>query len=210
MAKQLAFYFDASSCVDCKACQIACQDKNNLPPAMTWRRVFQYSGGNWIKDNSAEGLYRPNNVFSYSVSSACMHCENPLCMDVCPAAAITKRDDGVVLIDQNKCIGCRYCEWVCPYGAPVFDQTKGVMSKCTFCEDLLAQGENPACVDACVMRAIDFGELDELRAKYGDVNAIEPLPVAEITHPSVVITPHKHAQMSGEGIGKIENLPEEV
>jgi len=210
MAKQLAFYFDASACADCKACQVACQDKNNLPPAVAWRRVFQYTGGGWVKDSSVPGLFRANNIFSYSVSTACMHCEEPLCVGVCPTGAITKRADGVVLIDQDKCIGCRYCEWSCPYGAPVFDQVKGVMSKCTFCEDLLAQGENPACVDACVMRALDFGELDELRAKYGDEAAIEPLPTADITKPAFVITPHKHAQLSGTGTGKIETLPEEV
>ncbi len=210
MAKQLAFYFDASACADCKACQVACQDKNNLPPTMTFRRVFQYGGGSWVPDHSATNLFRASNVYSYSVSTACMHCQNPLCVEVCPAGAITKREDGVVLIDQEKCIGCRYCEWACPYGAPVFDQTKGVMAKCTFCEDLLAQGENPACVDACVMRALEVGELEDLRAKYGDVDAIEPLPMANITSPSVVITPHKNAAVSGTGTGKIQNIPEEV
>ena len=210
MAKQLAFYFDASACGDCKACQVACQDKNNLPAAMMWRRVFQYSGGSWVTDHSITGLFRASGVYSYSISTACYHCQKALCVDVCPAAAVSKRDDGVVLIDQGKCIGCRYCEWACPYGAPVFDQTRGVMTKCTFCEDLLAQGQNPACVDACVMRALDFGELEELRAKYGDVSAIAPLPGVEYTQPAVVMTPHKHAQMRGPGTGRIENLPEEV
>jgi len=84
------------------------------------------------------------------------------------------------------------------------------MTKCTFCEDLLAKGENPACVDACVMRCLDYGELEELRQKYGALAAIEPLPTAEITQPSLVITPHKHAQLSGQGTGRILNLAEEV
>jgi anaerobic dimethyl sulfoxide reductase subunit B (iron-sulfur subunit) len=210
MAQQLAFYFDGSACTDCKACQIACQDKNSNPPVMMWRRVFQYGGGNWVPDNSVAGLFRASNVYSYSVSTACMHCQEPLCLEVCPAKAIYKRDDGVVLIDQDQCIGCRYCEWACPYGAPVFDQVKGVMSKCNFCEDLLAQGENPACVDSCVMRALDFGDLDDLRAKYGNVDAIEPLPMANITKPSIVITPNEHSQLSGTGTGKIQNLEQEV
>lgn len=207
MAKQLAFYFNAGTCTACKVCQIACQDKNNLPAEIRWRRVLEYGGGSWI---SQDGFLVPNNVFVYALSAACMHCENPVCMEVCPAAAISKREDGVVLIDQDKCIGCRYCEWACPYGAPQFREDLGVMTKCTFCEDLLAQGQRPACVDACVMRALDFGELDELRAKYGSVNAIEPLPVADITEPALVVTPHKHAQVSGQGTGKILNLPEEV
>jgi anaerobic dimethyl sulfoxide reductase subunit B len=207
MAKQLAFYFDSSTCTDCKACQIACKDKNDLPIGILWRRVFQYGGGSWIP---GEKTLIPNHVFSYSVSTACQHCEDPVCRAVCPAAAITKRADGIVLIDTTKCIGCRYCSWACPYGAPQFDQAQGVMTKCTFCSDLQDQGLNPACVDACVMRALDFGELDDLRAKYGSVNAIEPLPTADITHPSLVITPHKDAELSGQGTGRILNLPEEV
>ena len=167
MAKQLAFYFDASACANCKACQIACQDKNDLPFYLRWRRVVSYGGGDWAPHPTDPNVMVPN-IFAYSVSIACNHCENPLCADVCPASAISKRADGVVLIDTDKCIGCRYCEWACPYGAPQFNEELGVMTKCTFCEDLLAEGKNPACVDACVMRAIDFGELDELQAKYGD------------------------------------------
>jgi anaerobic dimethyl sulfoxide reductase subunit B (iron-sulfur subunit) len=206
MAKQLAFYFDASACSNCKACQVACQDKNNLSPEIRWRRVYQYGGGSWVTKGN---VMVPNNVYTYSVSAACMHCEKPSCVEVCPTAAISKRADGVVLIDRNQCIGCRYCEWACPYGAPQFDEAAGVMTKCTFCEDLMAQGQNPACVDACVMRCLKSGELSDLRAQYGSVDAIEPLPVAELTKPALVITPHKNSQFSGKGTGKILNLPEE-
>jgi len=208
MAKQLAFYFDASACGNCKACQIACQDKNDLPFYLRWRRVVSYGGGGWVSHPTAPGVMVPD-VFGYSVSIACNHCENPMCANVCPAAAITKRSDGVVLIDTDKCIGCRYCEWACPYGAPQFNEELGVMTKCTFCEDLLAVGGRPACVDACVMRALDFGELDELKAKYGD-QMIEPLAPPEITEPALVITPHKNSQLVGHGTGKLMNLPEEV
>jgi anaerobic dimethyl sulfoxide reductase subunit B (iron-sulfur subunit) len=122
---------------------------------------------------------------------------------------MTKRADGIVLVNEDQCIGCRYCEWACPYGAPQFNDKKGVMSKCNFCEDLLAKGENPACVDSCVMRALHFGELEELRAKYGTANAIEPLPDASLTSPALVLTPHRHAQISGKGTGKILD-PEEM
>lgn len=207
MAKQLAFYFDSSICTNCKACQIACQDKNDLPASIRWRRVVQYGGGNWV---SQSNVMVPNNIFTYSLSVACMHCEEPICVQVCPTAALAKRDDGLVLIDQSKCIGCRYCEWACPYGAPHFNETTGVMTKCTFCEDLLAQGEQPACVSSCVMRALDFGELDELRAKYGNVSAVAPLPESNLTKPAYVLTPHKNAQNCGSGAGRILNLPEEV
>ena len=207
MAKQLAFHINSSQCGNCRACQVACQDKNNLPVAIRWRRVVQYGGGSWVKQGN---LMKPNGVFNYSVSLACMHCEDPACVNVCPAGAMTKRADGVVLVNQDQCVGCRYCEWACPYGAPHFDEAKCVMTKCTFCEDLLAQGQNPACVDACPMRAIEFGELSELRAKYGNTMDVEPLPASWITHPSVVITPHRHAQTSGAGTGKIMSMPEEL
>jgi anaerobic dimethyl sulfoxide reductase subunit B (iron-sulfur subunit) len=208
MAKQLAFYFDASACTGCKACMAACKDKNDLPVGVNWRRVYEYGGGGWIPHPQYRGIMIPSNVYAYAVSVACVHCQKPLCVEVCPAAAITKRADGVVLINQDQCIGCRYCAWACPYGAPQFNEKLGKMTKCDFCQDLLAEGRNPACVDACVMRALDFGELDELRAKYGTVNAIEPLPQADITNPSLVVTPHRHAQFSGQGTGRILNVLE--
>jgi anaerobic dimethyl sulfoxide reductase subunit B (iron-sulfur subunit) len=208
MAKQLAFYFNASACNGCKACTIACKSKNQLPVGINWRQVHQYGGGSWMPDPNYLGFLIPVNMFAYSMSVSCMHCQNPACRDICPAAAVTKRDDGIVVINPDQCVGCRYCEWACPYGAPQFNEAKGVMTKCDFCQDLLAKGERPYCVDACVMRALDFGELDELRAKYGAVDAIEPLPPSSVTRPALVITPHRHAQTSGEGTGKLLDMVE--
>ncbi len=207
MAKQYAFHINSAQCGNCKACQIACKDKNNLPVGIRWRRVWQYGGGSWTKNGQ---VWQPSGVFTYSLSVSCMHCEDPACVNACPAGAMTKRADGIVLVNQDNCVGCRYCEWACPYGAPHFDQAKGVMTKCTFCEDLLAQGQNPACVDACPMRAIEFGELEELRVKYGNLMDVEPLPASWMTHPSVVITPHRHAQASGKGTGRILDLIQEL
>ncbi len=207
MAKQLAFYFDASACMGCKTCQVACKDKNNLSLGVNWRRVHQYGGGTWVPQGN---FTVPNNTFVYSVSVACNHCEKPICVEVCPTQAMHKREDGVVLIDADKCIGCRYCEWACPYSAPQFNETVGKMTKCNFCEDLLAKGENPACVDACPMRALNYGDIGELRSKLGTVSAIEPLPEANLTFPSLVITPNRHSQASGKGTGKILDLVEEA
>jgi anaerobic dimethyl sulfoxide reductase subunit B len=210
MAKQMAFYMNSSICSRCKACQIACVDQNNLQYDVRYRRILPYEGGSWTLDPNDKTLWKPTGVFSYGVSEACMHCQDPICVKVCPTGASIKRSDGVVYIDQNICIGCRYCEWACPYGSRHFNEATGTMGKCDFCRDRIDSGKNPACVDACPMRALDYGELSELQAKYGFVNAVEPLPRGDITNPSVVITPHKHAQFSGKGTGKYNILPEEA
>lgn len=205
--KQLGFYLDQGGCTGCKACQIACKDKNDLPVGINWRRVAEYSGGGWSQDES-QGTFTPN-VFTYYTSVACNHCEDPICIRVCPTQAMHKGEDGIVSIDAGACIGCRYCEWACPYSAPQFSADKGVMTKCNFCEDFLAEGREPACVAACPTRVLDFGEIDELRQKHGTTADIEPLPDPDITKPNLVITPHKDAQRSGHGHGALAN-PNEV
>ena len=205
MAKQLAFYVDLNKCSGCKACQIACKDKSSLPIGVRWRRVFQYEGGEWINQN---GQMIPSNVYAYSVSSACMHCEKPICMDVCPTSAITKRDDGIVLINADMCIGCRYCSWACPYGAPQFNEELNVMTKCDMCHDLVDKGERPACVESCPYRAMDFGELEELQAKYGTFADPAPLPDSSITGPAVVYKPNKVTKSSANANGCLMNLEE--
>jgi len=205
MADQLAFYVDIAACTGCKACQVACKDRSHLPVGVNWRRVFEYSGGEWIKEGE---LMVPGGLFTYFVSSACMHCEKPLCMDVCPTAAISKREDGIVLINPNKCIGCRYCQWACPYGAPQFNSDQGVMTKCDFCADLQVEGENPVCVDSCPYRALDYGTLDELREKHGDLSDPAPLPDPSITCPAVVFNPSRDTRTSAKADGKIMNVEE--
>jgi anaerobic dimethyl sulfoxide reductase subunit B (iron-sulfur subunit) len=206
MAKQLAFHVDTSACTGCKACQIACKDKWNLKVGVDWRRVAEYAGGTWVRQE--DNTYQPD-IFAYYVSISCNHCDQPICLEVCPAQAISKRQDGIVLIDDSKCLGCRYCQWSCPYGGPQFDEERGKMTKCTFCNDYLDQGRPPACVAACPSRALHFGELDELRKQFGNIDAIEPLPQADLTGPSLVLTPNQYAQPSGSGTGKLAN-PEEV
>ncbi len=185
---QLAFYFDSSACSGCKACQVACKDKHGLEVGRIWRRVYEVSGGGWTQ---VEGAWR-NNAFAYHLSIACNHCEKPICAEVCPTRAISKRDDGVVLIDETRCIGCKYCSWACPYGALQFDYTAGTMSKCTFCADELDQGKAPACVAACPLRVLDYGD----KAKFNpekQAQSIAPLPLTKLTEPALHIHAHKDA-----------------
>lgn len=204
MKKQYAFYYDSSRCSGCKTCQVACKDKHNLEVGVLWRRVYEVTSGEWVKSGNAW----INDVHAYNMSVSCNHCEDPICVKNCPTTAMHKRKDGIVLVDEKKCIGCRYCEWACPYGAPQYDEKKGVMSKCSFCSDYLEDGKPPACVSACPMRVLDFGELSDLQKKYGKHNDVYPLPSSDITKPSVVINPHKDASSSGSDIAKVNNKEE--
>ena len=204
MSKQVAFYFDSESCTGCKACQVACKDKNDLEVGQLWRRVYEVSGGDWIKSGKA---WTPN-VFTYNVSMSCNHCEDAICVEVCPTKAMHKRDDGIVLIDAEKCVGCGYCSWACPYDAPVLDTNAGKMTKCNFCYDDIDNGKNPACVDSCPMRCLSFGELEDLEAEHGDVHGVYPLPDESLTKPAIVITPHKDARRAGTEATETANREE--
>ncbi|MDR4988358.1 MAG: DMSO/selenate family reductase complex B subunit [Bacteroidales bacterium] len=186
---QLAFYFDASACSGCKTCQMACKDKHNSPPGVRWRRVYEICGGEWRKNGHAW----EQNMKAYHISMACNHCEEPICLHRCPNKAIIKNQQGVVLINYDRCMGCRYCEWTCPYGALQFDPVQKVMTKCNFCADYLEEGKPPSCVSACPMRVLDFGAMEDLAKKYGKNNEDFPLPEEYHTRPALVITSHKHA-----------------
>ncbi len=194
-----AFYFDSRFCSGCKACQIACKDKHGLEPGLLWRRVYEVTGGSWLP--AGNGWI--SNVFAYNLSIACNHCEKPICVEVCPSGAMQQRSDGIVLIDGEKCLGCRYCSWACPYGAPQFDEKAGRMTKCTFCVDNLEAGLPPACVAACPLRVLDYGDRQELEARYGAPSQVFPLPEAGLTGPSLLITPHPQA-------GRAQNEPARV
>lgn len=187
---QKGFYINQQFCVGCKACQIACKDKNDLEVGQLWRKVTEVSDGNYVRQGNGIKAH----VYAYWISMACNHCADPKCVANCPTGAMYKRkEDGVVLVDENRCIGCRYCTWSCPYSAPQYNELKGKIGKCNYCLDLVSQGKDPACVAACPMRALGFGEIEDLRKKYQGTDVILGLPDPKITQPSVTITPHKNA-----------------
>lgn len=190
MKKQLGFYFQQKYCTGCKTCQIACKDKNNLETGRLYRRVNEVAGGSF----SRKGETLVPEVYAYWISMSCNHCSDPACMKSCPVRAIKKRqEDGIVFIDRRDCIGCRRCVRVCPYGAIQINPEDGKAGKCDFCLDELEAGKKPVCVSACPMRALDFGEIDELRERYGSCSSTKGMPDEAITQPSLVISPHKDA-----------------
>ena len=194
MGKQLGFYIESSLCSGCKTCQVACKDKNGLDDGRAFRRIYEVRGGGFAE----AGKGYVNNVFAYTMSISCNHCSDPVCVKNCPTTAMTKRrEDGVVVVATTKCVGCGTCAWSCPYGAPQMNKATGQMSKCDFCIDLQAKGEDPVCVAACPLNAIKYGPIEELRAKYGTVADAKGLPSSSITKPNLVIRPHQGAQLEG-------------
>jgi len=163
-----AVLYDATKCIGCRACQIACKQWNEMPGVKT----------------TNEGTYEnPPKMLAYTLTKIhfaeledsgkfqwvfaklqCMHCEHPACVTACPVAALQKRDDGPVTYDDYKCFGCRYCMVACPFGVPDFEWDKAIpwIRKCTFCADRLGAGLEPACVATCAPEALKFGERDDL------------------------------------------------
>ena len=172
MHNRPSFFLDTQICTGCKTCIIACKDKNDLPPGVRWRRVVEFTGGDWShhKDGTVS-----QNVFAYYISVGCNHCREPICVEVCPTTAMHQNDRGIVTVDPGKCVGCRYCEWACPYSAPQFDTSIEQMTKCDFCEDKIEQGEEPACVAACPTRSLQFGEYDDLAIQDGSLASVQYL-----------------------------------
>ncbi len=178
-----AMVIDPRKCLeagDCTACIEACHSAHNVPaiadPARevkwVWKEQFEHA----FLSLGVE--HPPDALAGKPVMVLCNHCENPPCVRVCPTQATWKREDGIVMMDWHRCIGCRYCMAACPYGSRSFNwsdprpsiahitaefptRTKGVVEKCTFCEERLAKGEPPACVAACKAKALVFGNLND-------------------------------------------------
>jgi len=146
-----AFVIDVARCIDCRSCLVACSVENNVP--MDHTRI-------WVHDQGMKGDW-PNLSRTF-VPYNCMHCDYPPCTEVCVSGATYKdKNSGLVLVDQEACIGCGYCVEACPYGARYIDQKRGVVDKCTACVERLEVGLEPACVATCVGKARLFGDLND-------------------------------------------------
>ena len=140
---------NTKKCIGCYACRVACQRQNNLLPTEDFIRYEEHEVGTYP------------NVRVETVPLQCMHCEDAPCAAVCPTHATYITDSGVVLVDEEKCIGCKYCMAACPYGVRIQIEKTGVIEKCRFCWYEGEPGNPPACVGTCISGARVFGDLDD-------------------------------------------------
>lgn len=196
-----AMAVDLTRCIGCMACAVACKVSNNLPKDIWWN-VIHTDGGDAY--DTARGTYgEDNHMRWYPVN--CMHCENPVCTAVCPTGATTQREDGIVTVDPNTCIGCKSCMMACPYEVrryldaepeyyldfAVGDATApahhgSTVGKCDFCSGRLERGDVPACMELCPGRARYWGDLDDQDSEINQVMAshnVEVLKEEEGTRP---------------------------
>jgi len=149
MSEEYCISYVKENCMQCHACEVACKSWRSIELGVKWRRVEKI----W------QGAYP--DVKNLSASVACMHCVDPVCIQVCPQDAISKRaEDGVVVVDRDKCIGCKTCLEECPFKAPAFG-ADGKMQKCDMClNEIDYQSENPPCVATCPTKALTFGKIN--------------------------------------------------
>jgi len=161
---------DVDKCIGCGKCIQACGTENHVPSEFfhrTWVERYVIEKDGEVLVNSidspdarlAEGVAERDVLRSFFVPKLCNHCDNPPCVQVCPVKATFKTDDGVVLVDAQRCIGCRYCIQACPYGARFFNPVTETADKCTFCYHRITQDLLPACVEVCPTQARMFGDL---------------------------------------------------
>ncbi|MFX1430572.1 MAG: 4Fe-4S dicluster domain-containing protein [Promethearchaeota archaeon] len=178
----MGFYFDQTRCTGCYTCSVACKDWNNIAAGLiSWRKIKKVEEGKFPKLFLA--------YFSYS----CYHCKEPSCIKACPVNAIIKRKkDGIVIVDDQICIGKKQCGSkcfkACPYDIPQFGPEENAkMQKCNFCIERLDQGQQIICVEACPMYALDAGLLEDLKKKYGGGVDAEGFQFYDKIEPSIIL-----------------------
>jgi tetrathionate reductase subunit B len=151
--KRYALVIDSKKCINCKACVVACRAEYNVPLTCSRPWINEEMRGVWPK---LMAVFQPEQ---------CHHCEQPACVRVCPTGASYQRPDGIVVVNESDCVGCRYCMIACPYDARFFREDKGVVEKCDFCVKRLARGQLPACVETCPSKVRVFGNLNDPKSK---------------------------------------------
>jgi len=155
MREQKGLLFDSTLCVGCGECYYACKEENNLPE----------TSKDFLKDHLSANTYTVIEEYGdIYTRKLCMHCADPTCVSVCPVGAFEKTENGSVLYDENKCIGCRYCMQACPHTIPRYEwnEMNPRVRKCIMCSERLARGEETACAEVCPTGATIFGNLDDL------------------------------------------------
>lgn len=145
-----AMVMDTRRCIGCHSCTVACRTWNDLPIDMIYNPV--------VLDGPVGSF--PNVHMNY-MPLICMHCDNPPCVGACPTGASHQDEDGIVWVENEKCIGCKACIQACPYNARHVNHDLGVAAKCNFCADRVREGQEPHCVKTCHQRARVFGDLDD-------------------------------------------------
>jgi len=167
-----AILYDSSKCSACKGCQVQCKQWNTLPSSLgkddneftgSYQSMSDLNGDTRLMIEFREKDSDSGIQWAFS-RRACFHCTNPTCMEVCPAGAISKLEDGTVKLDKAKCVGCKYCNAACPFEVPKFRDGFGVSNKCTLCDDRTGMGREPACVQTCPAAALAYGPRDEMIA----------------------------------------------
>ena len=176
---------DTRRCIGCHACTVACKAEFDVPLGST---------RSWV-EYVEKGTY-PNVARSF-VPRLCNHCNHPPCVDVCPTGATWKRkEDGIVVVDPNICIGCKYCIQACPYDARFLNPITGAADKCDFCLHRVSRGSAPACVETCIGRARIFGDLNDPDSEISRLVASNPVQVlrpGQGTEPNVFYIGLDHA-----------------
>jgi len=155
MSKKYGLVIDLERCIGCQTCRLACKVENILDK-VSGMRVDTIGG---IHPDTPAGKYP--NLTMYHQPVPCMHCDHPKCIDACQEKAIYKRQDGIVLVGEEKCTGCQVCIDACPYGALNYDEQRDAVVKCTLCHHRIDKGLEPFCVTWCEDEAIFFGDLND-------------------------------------------------
>ena len=151
--KRYALMIDEERCWGCKTCEVACKQEEEAPDGVNLISVWE--DGPRMIDGKLDFVYRVR---------VCRHCDDPDCLEACPEEAITKRDDGIVILDVEKCSGCQLCIDACPYNAIAFDEENGVARKCNLCYQRIDQGLLPACADnVCLAHCIYFEDREGMK-----------------------------------------------